>query len=160
DAYRGIRTHVIQQVAQRQSQRQRWQWKTLLVAAILAIAALVGAWTLSRMMVTQPEKLPVVQMPKEPPIVVVPTKTLPAVAPPAPAPKQASKKPVVSNPIVPPIIEKRGAIYGKVVDESGIPIPGVSVILVSRMIPSQTATTDPSGNFRFGNLPAGAYSVN
>jgi len=54
---------------------------------------------------------------------------------------------------------KTGSIYGKVVDDKGAPLPGVSVTLESSLIPTQTATTGPSGGFRFANLPPGAYSA-
>ncbi len=55
---------------------------------------------------------------------------------------------------------KTGAIYGKVVDDKGAPLPGVAVTLESSQIPSQTATTQSNGGFRFANLPPATYSVN
>lgn len=53
-----------------------------------------------------------------------------------------------------------GTIFGKVFDDAGKPLPGVTVTLESSLIPSQTATTQASGGFRFANLPPGTYSVN
>ncbi len=55
---------------------------------------------------------------------------------------------------------KTGSIYGKTLDDKGAPLPGVSVTLESTAIPPQTATTGPSGGFRFAALPPGTYSVN
>ncbi len=55
---------------------------------------------------------------------------------------------------------KTGSIYGKTLDDKGAPLPGVSVTLESNEIPPQTATTGPSGGFRFAALPPGTYSVN
>jgi hypothetical protein len=51
-----------------------------------------------------------------------------------------------------------GNIYGKVTDESGAVLPGVSVTLSGIGAP-QTATTGSQGEFRFLNLSAGAYTV-
>lgn len=51
------------------------------------------------------------------------------------------------------------AVQGKVVDDKGAPLPGVSVTLNSASL-AQSATTDSSGHFLFRNLPAGAYSLN
>ena len=53
-----------------------------------------------------------------------------------------------------------GTIFGKVIDDTGKPLPGVTVTLESSLIPTQTATTQASGGFRFANLPPGSYSVN
>ena len=55
---------------------------------------------------------------------------------------------------------KTGSIYGKIVDDKGAPLPGVSITLESDVIPAQSATSGPSGGFRFANLPPGGYSVN
>jgi hypothetical protein len=55
---------------------------------------------------------------------------------------------------------KTGSVYGKVIDDKGAPLPGVAVTLESTEIPPQSATTGPSGGFRFANLPPGTYSVN
>ncbi len=58
------------------------------------------------------------------------------------------------------VATKTGSIYGKTIDDKGAPLPGVSVTLESTEIPPQTATTGPSGGFRFAALPPGIYSVN
>ncbi len=58
------------------------------------------------------------------------------------------------------VTTKTGSIYGKTVDDKGAPLPGVSITLESDVIPTQTATSGPSGGFRFANLPPGVYSVN
>jgi hypothetical protein len=58
------------------------------------------------------------------------------------------------------VATKTGSIYGKTIDDKGAPLPGVSVTLESTEIPPQTATTGPSGGFRFAALPPGTYSVN
>ncbi len=55
---------------------------------------------------------------------------------------------------------KTGTVAGKVIDDKGSPLPGVAVTLESTAIPSQTATTQSNGGFRFGNLPPAIYSVN
>src|SRR5262245_65913286 len=55
---------------------------------------------------------------------------------------------------------KTGSVYGKVIDDKGAPLPGVSVTLESSAIPPQTAATGPSGGFRFAALPPATYSVN
>jgi len=63
-------------------------------------------------------------------------------------------------PVFAQIGQKTGSIYGKVVDDKGAPLPGVGITLESDVIPSQTASSGPSGGFRFANLPPGSYSVN
>ena len=55
---------------------------------------------------------------------------------------------------------KTGTIFGKAVDDTGKPLPGVSVTLESSLIPTQTAITQANGGFRFANLPPGNYAVN
>ena len=53
--------------------------------------------------------------------------------------------------------EARGSFDGVVIQEaSGNPLPGV---LVSAAGTNATATTDAQGRFRFGNLPAGAITI-
>jgi hypothetical protein len=54
-----------------------------------------------------------------------------------------------------------GAIKGKVVDQDGKPIPGVSVILTSSALVQGkiTTITDDNGRFRFVALTPGEYSV-
>lgn len=63
-------------------------------------------------------------------------------------------------PVFSQVATKTGSIYGKVVDDKGAPLPGVSITLESDVIPAQTATSGPSGGFRYANLPPGMYSVN
>ncbi len=49
--------------------------------------------------------------------------------------------------------QERGAIKGKVVDQDGVPLPGVGVSLSGiKIAPREMITTD-QGNFRFMNLP-------
>ncbi len=55
---------------------------------------------------------------------------------------------------------RTGSIFGKVVDDAGKPLPGVAISLESSAIPSQAATTQSNGGFRFANLPPATYSVN
>lgn len=57
------------------------------------------------------------------------------------------------------VATKTGTIYGKVVDEKEVPLPNVTVLLESDVIPSQSATTGASGAFRFANLPPGTYAA-
>src|ERR1041384_1407197 len=57
------------------------------------------------------------------------------------------------------VATKSGEVYGKVLDDKGAPLPGVSVTLESSVIPTQTASTGPTGAFRFANLPPGLYAV-
>jgi hypothetical protein len=63
-------------------------------------------------------------------------------------------------PVFAQVATRTGSIYGKVVDDKGAPLPGVSITLESTQIPAQTATSGASGGFRFANLPPGIYSVN
>jgi Carboxypeptidase regulatory-like domain/TonB-dependent Receptor Plug Domain len=63
-------------------------------------------------------------------------------------------------PVFSQVSTKTGSIYGKTVDDKGAPLPGVSITLESNVIPTQTATSGPSGGFRFAALPPGTYSVN
>jgi hypothetical protein len=62
-------------------------------------------------------------------------------------------------PVFAQVSTKAGSIYGKVVDEKGQPLPGVTVTLESTQVQAQTATTGPTGGFRFANLPPGKYSA-
>ena len=57
------------------------------------------------------------------------------------------------------ISQRTGTIIGKVADDKGGPLPGVSVSAESDSTAPQTATTGPTGSFRFANLPPGTYSV-
>src|SRR5262245_21942536 len=63
-------------------------------------------------------------------------------------------------PVYAQIATKTGSIYGKAVDDKGAPLPGVNITLESNEIPTQNATSGPTGGFRFANLPPGVYSVN
>jgi hypothetical protein len=55
---------------------------------------------------------------------------------------------------------KTGSIYGKVIDDKGAPLPGVTITLESDVLTTQVAASGSSGGFRFANLPPGIYSVN
>jgi len=51
-----------------------------------------------------------------------------------------------------------GSIGGNVTDlNSGLPVSGVTVTCAT--CPTTSTTTDPSGNYAFGNVPAGTYSL-
>ena len=53
-----------------------------------------------------------------------------------------------------------GKIVGKVVDQEGLPLPGVSVEATGvRLIGKATAVTDGQGGYRLLALPPGAYTV-
>lgn len=53
-----------------------------------------------------------------------------------------------------------GAITGKVLDEQGAPLPGVSLTLTGAALMGARATvTDANGDFRYPALPPGVYSV-
>ncbi len=51
-----------------------------------------------------------------------------------------------------------GSVYGRVTDETGGVLPGVTVTLSGVGAP-RTTTTGPQGDFRFVNLSPGAYSL-
>ncbi len=57
--------------------------------------------------------------------------------------------------------KETGAIQGKVIDENGRPIPGVTVIIRgNRLIGGpRTAVTDSRGRYRFPALPPGRYEI-
>ncbi|MCI0601428.1 carboxypeptidase-like regulatory domain-containing protein, partial [bacterium] len=57
------------------------------------------------------------------------------------------------------VATKAGSVFGKVTDDKGAPLPGVSITLESTQIQPQTATSGPTGGFRFANLPPGTYAV-
>jgi hypothetical protein len=61
--------------------------------------------------------------------------------------------------VIAQVATKTGSIYGKILDDKGAPLPGVNVTLESEVIPPQSASSGPSGGFRFANLPPGMYSV-
>ncbi|MDH5385724.1 MAG: carboxypeptidase-like regulatory domain-containing protein, partial [Candidatus Aminicenantes bacterium] len=54
-----------------------------------------------------------------------------------------------------------GNISGKVIDEEGIPLPGVEVTITSEALikGTQSAITTAGGAYRFVFLPVGNYSV-
>ncbi|MCX6566024.1 MAG: TonB-dependent receptor [Candidatus Aminicenantes bacterium] len=53
-----------------------------------------------------------------------------------------------------------GAIVGKVTDDEGTALPGVSVVLSSpNLMGARTAITDGKGDFRFPAIPPGEYSL-
>ncbi len=55
--------------------------------------------------------------------------------------------------------EATGNIHGKVLDENGQPLPGVTVTLTGTKIGTRTAVTTEEGNFRFLKLPVGLYNL-
>lgn len=55
--------------------------------------------------------------------------------------------------------QQYGRIYGTILDEEGMPLPGVTVTLESEMIPTRTGVTSEKGYFRFINLSPGQYKV-
>jgi len=53
-----------------------------------------------------------------------------------------------------------GMITGKVTDDQGAPLPGVSVVAESEKLVGQaTAITDATGTYRLFSLPSGSYTV-
>jgi hypothetical protein len=67
---------------------------------------------------------------------------------------------IFSLPVFSQVATRTGSIYGKIVDDKGAPLPGVTVTLESSVIPTQTANSGETGGFRFANLAPGVYSVN
>jgi hypothetical protein len=57
------------------------------------------------------------------------------------------------------VATRTGSIYGRVIDDKGAPLPGVTVTLESTQVPSQVASTGSNGGFRFANLPPAQYSL-
>jgi hypothetical protein len=57
------------------------------------------------------------------------------------------------------VATRTGSIYGRVIDDKGAPLPGVTVTLESDQIPAQVAVAGESGGFRFASLPPGMYSL-
>jgi len=51
-----------------------------------------------------------------------------------------------------------GNVYGRVADEQGAPLPGVTVTL-SGVGPTVTSVTGTTGDYRFLNLAPGTYSI-
>jgi len=53
-----------------------------------------------------------------------------------------------------------GAIIGKVTDEQGSPLPGVTLTLTSaKLMGVRTGVSDVQGAFRFPVLPPGVYAL-
>ncbi len=54
-----------------------------------------------------------------------------------------------------------GAIEGTVTDESGAPVPGIRVFIVSGTapFPEIAPTTDEEGHYRIGSVPPGTFDV-
>jgi hypothetical protein len=53
-----------------------------------------------------------------------------------------------------------GSIYGRVADQSGAPMPGVTVTLTSSiLLQPMVATTSDTGTYQFASLNIGAYNV-
>jgi Carboxypeptidase regulatory-like domain/TonB-dependent Receptor Plug Domain len=52
-----------------------------------------------------------------------------------------------------------GSIYGKVTDEQSAVLPGATVTLTGANIGARTTTTGSAGEFRFGNLDPGTYTL-
>ncbi|MCI0417216.1 TonB-dependent receptor [bacterium] len=66
---------------------------------------------------------------------------------------------LIAVPAFSQVATRAGSIFGKVVDDKGAPLPGVSITLESSEIQPQVATSGPTGGFRFANLPPGTYAV-
>ncbi|MGE5359552.1 MAG: TonB-dependent receptor domain-containing protein [Bacteroidales bacterium] len=54
---------------------------------------------------------------------------------------------------------QRGAIYGTVVDNTGAVLPGVTVTLTSNVKAPQSIVSGSQGEFRFGELDPGTYTL-
>lgn len=157
DAYQDVRRQVLQQIsATERPRRIPWNWSTLLVAALMAAAVLAAALTFTRLAPKgQSTTAPTVHMKRE-----VNPQTSPATQP-AGAPESApvAKAKSLPSPIPSPAYVIAGSIFGKVVDERGAPLPGVTVILESPMIPQRRAQSDAKGTYMFSDLPTGSYSL-
>jgi hypothetical protein len=55
--------------------------------------------------------------------------------------------------------QQYGRIYGTILDEEGMPLPGVTVTLESEKIPTRSSVTSEKGYFRFINLAPGKFKV-
>jgi hypothetical protein len=57
-------------------------------------------------------------------------------------------------------VSSTSKVEGKVVDNTGAPLPGVSIEATSpKLVGKATAVTDGEGNFRLFSLPSGTYTV-
>src|SRR5690348_5735561 len=54
---------------------------------------------------------------------------------------------------------RAGSLSGQVNDQSGLPIPGITVTLTGPGGAALVAQTNEEGKYVFHNLPAGTYSV-
>ena len=64
---------------------------------------------------------------------------------------------LIASPLV---AQTNGRIQGTVTDNSGAPVPGVSVTASSPSLQrAQSTTTDAKGEFRFASVPPGTYTV-
>ncbi|MCM8557830.1 TonB-dependent receptor [Sphingomicrobium sediminis] len=50
-------------------------------------------------------------------------------------------------------------LSGTVTDEGGAPVAGAEIMLVGNQGQSRTTVSDSSGNYRFGNVPQGTYTL-
>lgn len=55
--------------------------------------------------------------------------------------------------------ERGGNIYGKVMDESNTPLPGILLTLSGDLIGTMTTISAGNGNFRFLSIPVGTYTL-
>lgn len=62
--------------------------------------------------------------------------------------------------VVPAMAQTTGTLDGKVTDDTGQPLPGVTVTITGdTLIGSRSVTTDLDGTYRFPSIPPGAYKV-
>ena len=55
---------------------------------------------------------------------------------------------------------QNGAVFGTIVDQTGAPLPGVTISATSPALQGgQTTVTDGQGSYRLANLPAGVYRI-
>lgn len=160
-----VRQRVLNQIRIDREPRRLfgWKWQTVALAALMAAAALAGAVTFVRLIPRHAPDVPTVKMQKAAP---AETQSAPSAAQ-QPAtqtttakttePEQNQIKPSDVTP--PPVAVAAGSIFGKVVDDKGVPLPGVSVTLRSKLIPVMTVSADAHGEYRFSNLPTGNYSL-
>ena len=62
--------------------------------------------------------------------------------------------------ITPSFAAETGGITGKVVDKTGMPLPGVTITATStKLIGARNANTDTEGRYRIPILPVGTYTI-